>query len=244
MGSHSLLYYLLLAILYSGVLQGILIGVAFMLLKKSGPKRANICFGLLLIAFGLTLLHNIFETKQVYFLPLYFTLTLPTLLFYYVKLNLYPNYRFQWTDIKHFILPIGQFIFFTVLFFSAVQSQHKPERHFYNPFYGGLEQATYLSLFFAYLYFSYRYILRKRSTIKAKEELKRILYLEKLIQILFILFCIHAGFVLSDFFLFEFFHINLRLNKFYVGLGALSFAALVFWLGIYGLQVLFWARKI
>lgn len=251
MDINRLLFYLLVVILSAGVLQGLTIGVLFFF-KRSGEKRANYFYGLLLITFALTLLHHIFTILGVfeyypalYFLPIYYTLAFPTLLFYYVKLNLYPAYQFQLTDVKHFILPVGQFLFFATIFFTAVAFKSKLGRHFFNPFYGALEQLLYLTTFFAYLYFSWRYIQRKRLTIhNDRKALRQVLYMKVLVKILFILFCIQTAFVISDFITFEIFGINLRAVKIYAALGVLSFAALLFWLGTYGFQVLLWGRRV
>ncbi len=250
MNVNQFLFYLLVAVLSIGVLQGMTIGGLFFF-KRSGEKRANIFYGLLLISFALTMLHHIFvmtgffeRYPTLHFLPIYFTLAFPPLLFYYVKLNLYPKYEFHWSDIKHFILPAGQFLFFMSIFFTAVSYKSHLERHFFNPFFGAFEQLLYLTTFFAYTYFAWRYIRQKRRQLRDRLEIKQLFYLRTLIQILFILFCIHTVFVLTDFITFELFGINLRTVKPFAALGVLSFAALLFWLGIYGFQVLLWGRKV
>ncbi|MEL7251443.1 MAG: hypothetical protein AAFZ63_01650 [Bacteroidota bacterium] len=247
---HSFLYYLLLLMLGSGVLASMGIGALFFL-KRSGVKRANFFYGLLLICIGGTLLHNIIYVVGFYdshpswkFFPIYFTLSIPTLLFYYVKLSLYPAYRLRGTDIKHFLLPVAQWLFFWSVFLRPLTDKVDAGRYFYNPFYGGLEQAIYLSSFFAYLYFSYRYVYHRRSGRLSIKEGRKVWYLTKLLKGLLILFGIHAAFVLTDFFCYEFLYINLRSVRVYAGLGALSFAALVYFLCIYGFQVLFWGRRL
>ncbi len=249
-GEKSIFYYLLMALLAIGVLQGLSIGFLFFF-KKSGIKRANYLYGALLIAFAFTLFHNILTITGIFsaypaikFLPIYFTLALPPLLFYHVKIDLYPGYHFRWSDAKHFILPAGQLIFFSTVFFMATEYKANLGRYFYNPFFGGLEQFFYLTSFFAYLYFAYRYTKQKKRYIAGKKRIKRLLYLQNLLKVFFFLFCIHAGFVVSDFVSYEFLHINLRTIKAFAALGALSFANLVFWLGTYGFQVLFWGRKL
>lgn len=247
---HSLFFYLLLLLLTAGVGQGLIIGVLFFA-RRFGIRQANFFFGLLLITFSLTLLHNTLTIANFFaaypawkFLPIYFTLSFPTLLFYHVKLELYPSYRLRATDIKHFILPAGQFLFFVFMFLTAVEFKRNFDRHFFNPFYGATEHLLYLTSFFAYLYFGYRYVRQKRKTVRDRVEAKKVLYLKTLLQFLFILFCIHAVFVVSDFVIYEIFGINLRTVKSYAAFGVLSFAALVYWLGIYGAQVLVWGRKV
>lgn len=250
MDVNRFLFYLLVAVLSIGVLQGMTIGGLFFF-KRSGERRANIFYGLLLISFALTMLHHIFVMTgffevypQLHFLPIYFTLAFPPLLFYYVKLNLYPTYQFKWSDVKHFMLPVFQFLFFAVVVFIPIEYTIKYWRRFFNPFFGAFEQLLYLTTFFAYTYFAWRYIRQKRRQLRDRLEIKQLFYLRTLIQILFILFCIHTAFVLTDFITFELFSVNLRTVKPFAALGVLSFAALLFWLGIYGFQVLLWGRKV
>lgn len=251
LGERSYLFYGLLVILVLGVIQGLGIGGLYFF-KRSGERRGNFFLGCLLICFSLTLLHNILVITDFFdfnprfkFLPIYFTLTFPTLLFLHVKLNLYPSYKMRWTDIKHFFLPISQTTYFLVLFFSNVSYKAPIERSFFNPFFGAFEQFLYIIFFLAYLYFSKKYIDRRKAAGKISPGMhKKIQYLEKLIQVFLILFVVHTLFILVDFFSYEFLGVNLRSLKIYAGLGILSFAALVFWAGLYGFQTLIWGRKL
>lgn len=249
MNGHSIFFYLLLAAMSIGVLQCLSVGSLFFF-KRSGVKRANYFYGSLLLAIGFTLLHNVFVIGGIYklypqlnFLPIYFTLALPVLLFYYVKLCLYPAYRLKMSDVKHFILPVLQTLFFVVIFCTSLAFKSKLGRHFYNPFFGAFEQFLYLVNFTAYLYFAYRYILQRQKSVIKKRAIRQILYLKKLIQILFVLFVINAIFIVGDFAGYELLNVNLQTVKPYAALGALSFAAMAFWLGTYGFQVLLWGRK-
>ncbi len=251
LGERSFLFYGLLVILILGVVQGMGIGGLYFL-KRSGDQRANMSLGLLLIALSLTLLHNIFvitdfyEQHPVYkFLPLYYTLSFPTLLFFHVKLSLYPAYKLRWTDLKHFLLPLSQLCYFLILFFSSISYKSGIDRSFFNPFFGAFEQLLYIIFFMAYLYFSKKYIDRRKVAGQLTMGLlKKIQYLEKLIQVFFILFFIHTLFILVDFLSYEFLGVNLRVLKIYAGLGILSYASLVFWAGLYGFQTLIWGRKL
>lgn len=254
LGERSIFFFLLIFVLSIVVGQCLSIGALFFF-KRSGDARANAFFGLLLLAFGLTLLHNILYFLGVYeqfprlrFLPIYYTLAFPSLLFYHVKLNLYPSYKLRATDVKHFLLPGLQFLFFVVLFLLPAEVKSLWDRQFYNPFYGAFEQLLYLATFVAYLYFSHRYVRQRRLELggryKQPRELKKVLYERTLIRVLFVLFVVHAVFVVTDFVCYEFLAINLRAVKPYVALGMLSFAALAFWLGAYGFQVLFWGRRV
>ena len=252
-GDRSIFFYLLLFFLLLGVIQALSVGGLFFF-KRSGDQRSNWFFGVLLITFGLTLIHHIFNFIGLYelwpegkFLPLYYTLSFPVLLFFHAKLSLYPSYQIRWTDAKHFILPVGQFLFFLVMFFQPVADKSLMGRVFYNPFYGAFEQGLYLTSFFAYLYFAYRYIRQRRHEVREERNLhewRKVLYLRTLVRVLLVLYIIHTIFVLTDFVYYEFLEINLRAVKPYVALGMLSFAALGYWIGTYGFQVLVWGRKV
>ena len=247
-GAHSIFYYLLLFVISVIALQMMVTGVLFFL-KRSGEMRANACFGTMLVAFGLTQTHYVFlitglsqRFPWLSVLPLYYTLSFPPLLFYYIKLSLYPAYRFRWTDAKHIAFPLGQFLFFLVL--SLSRASVFLEREFLNPFYGGIEMALYLGTFFAYLYFGHRFIREKREHLRLSGEVRLIRYLDKLVKVLFFLLCIHAVLIASDFISYEILQLNLRFFKPFAAVGVLSFAAIGQWLGIYGFQVLVWGRKV
>ncbi|GAB5551553.1 MAG: hypothetical protein Sapg2KO_11440 [Saprospiraceae bacterium] len=231
-------------------LQAMLIGFLFFF-KRSGDRRSNAFFGSLLILFSFTLLHyiliytGIYEAVQeIQFIPIYFTLSLPVFLFYHIKLMLFPTYKLRWTDAKHFILPAGQVLYFLITYFSNEGFQGNFGRKDGSLFYGALEQFLYLLTFFAYLYFSYRYILVKKRVIRHPLDAKKVWYTEKLVQVFFFLFCLHAGFMLVDYFVYAFWQIDLRANRVFAALGMLSFVALLMCLGTYGFQVLIWGRKL
>lgn len=237
----SYFFYALMGILGIGVLLGMALGIAF-LLRRLPNKTANRYFGLLLIAFSMTLMHSIFvlsDLERYIVWPLYFTLSLPSLLFFYVKMSLFPGYRLKPTDSKHFVLPLGQLIFFLGIFLGYFG---RLERSFYHPFYGAFEQVLYLSTFYFYLYSAHKYIQFKASHFKDALERRRVAYMKLLVGTFVILFAVHTLFVVTDFISYEFFRINLRSLKLYVGLGALSFGALVYWLVIYGIQTLIWSK--
>ena len=96
-----------------------------------------------------TLLHNILDFTGVYewfpsvkFLPLYLHCQFSHAAFYYVKLSLYPAYELRWTDVKHFMLPVFQFLFF-LFFFMPGRIQNPLVGHFTTPL-RAFEQFLYL----------------------------------------------------------------------------------------------------
>lgn len=240
-------------LLYAGLAAPVLVGLtlgALFFLKRSGDIRANRFFAFFLLAAAGTLLHHglrlagLFDRFPAWETwPIYGSLAIPVCLFFHVKLSLYPGYRLRFTDLKHFVLPVGQWIFFLVMCLRPTPVREDFGRYFYNPFYGGMEQAIYLVSFVAYLYFSYAYLRRRRMELHRRVLPRIIWYLRRLLRTTLLLFVIHAGFIVSDFISFEIFGVNLRQNAFFAACGALSYASLVYWWCLYGTQVLIWGRK-
>lgn len=231
------------------LLAAIVIGGLFFL-KRSGDGRANALYAILLIAGGLTQLHFLLSFTGAFryyphleFVPIYFTLWLPVLLFFYVKLSLYPRYRIRWTDAKHFAFPLAQLAFFVAVWLFP--TLRRPEgRYFYSPFYGGLEQALYLFYWPLYVFFSYEYFRRKRRQL-ARSSLPRLLwYIRKLLKGVVLFVIAYAILALGDFISFKYLNVDLRERSWYAGLQSLSFTVLLLWLSVYGFQVLLWGRKL
>ena len=229
--------------------------------KKSGQLWANRCFGTLLLLAGLTQLHYCFDYGGYFheypnwrFYPLYFNLWLPVLLFYYIKLTLYPHYRLRWSDAKHFALPIGQLIYF-LLMWQFPEWRHPDGRWFYSPFYGGLEQALFLFMVPAYLIFSSQYFRRSRSSPVSQRSGESSVpkttnrplsrthwYVYQLMRGTFLFWLAYAVVALVDFFAYKFWGKDLRELSWFAAFGALSFTGLLYGWCLYGFQVLVWGR--
>ncbi|MBB4079456.1 hypothetical protein GGR28_002081 [Lewinella aquimaris] len=242
-------FYLPVALMAVSLLAAIGIGALFFL-KRSGEMRANRLYGGLLIAGGLTQLHFLLlfsgltdRHPALEFLPIYFTLWLPVLLFFHVKLSLYPHYRLRWTDLKHFIFPLAQLLFFVSLW--VVPSFRRPEgRYFYSPFYGGLEQALYLIIWPAYIIFAYQYLRRKRAQLRRRSLPRLLWYLRKLLKGSMLFVIAYAILAVSDFISYNYLFVDLRNREWYAGVQSLSYTVLLLWLTTYGFQVLLWGRRL
>jgi len=218
--------------------------------KESGDIRANRLYGALLILGGLTQLHfaldfggYLEEYPRLAYLPIYFSLWLPVLLFSHVKISLYPRYSFRWSDMKHLSLPIGQTIYFVCIWLVPA-FRYEGGRYFYNPFYGGLEQALFLAGWPLYVFFSVLYMRRKRARM-ARRSLPRLLwYIRKLLKGVLLFILAYAILSLADFLALKYLMADLREQYWYAGAQALSFTVLLLWLCVYGGQVLVWGRKL
>lgn len=241
----SLSFLLLSAVI---VLNGAI--AAIFIFRKNENKRADLYFAGLLLAFALTSFHHILILQGVYaarpellFLPVYFTLSLGMLLFYAVKLRLFPAYHFVSSDFKHFFLPLGQFVYFLSIFLLAtVAFRENLGRKFYSPFYGGLEMALYIITFYAYQFGAYRYIHFKIADLRKKQEGGQALYeafvLRRMLRVMLILFWINSAYIAADFVMYELLQLNMHNFRGFTRFGELSFAAMGGWTGLTGIQLL------
>lgn len=222
-----------------------LVGLAF-LLRKNGDKRSDLAFAGLLLAYSLTALHHVFILRGVFeakphltSLPIYLTLSLGVLLFFSVKLRLFPTYKFEGTDIKHAILPVGQFVYFLSAF---IWTDGFLMRRFYSPFYGGLEMALYIFTFYAYQFSAYRYIRFKISALRKKQESGQALYealvLRRILRVMLLLFWVNSAYIATDFVMYELLQLNMHDFRGFTRFGDLSFAAMAGWIGLSGVQLL------
>ncbi|MBI1227442.1 MAG: hypothetical protein GC192_19580 [Bacteroidetes bacterium] len=221
--------------------------VAFVfLLRKNGDKRSDLAFAGLLLAYSLTALHHVFILKGVFeakphltSMPIYFTLSLGVLLFLAVKMRLFPSYKLVGTDIKHAILPAGQFLYFLGTF---ILTEGFLMRRFYSPFYGGLEMALYIFTFYAYQFAAYRFIRFQISSLRKKQEggqpLYEALVLRRMLRVMLLLFWINSAYIVTDFVMYELLHLNMHDFRGFTRFGDLSFAAMAGWVGLSGLQLL------
>ena len=235
--------------MFGALLFALVVGILFFR-KRSGERRANRLYGFLLICGALTQLHFLWDFlgwleryPELRYLPVYYSLWLPVLLFSHVKVSLYPAYRFRWTDAKHFALPLGQSLYFLGIWLIPAL-RHEDGRYFYSPFYGGLEQALYLIGWPLYVLFSYMYLRTRRRQLGNRSLPRLQWYLRKLLKGCLILMVGYAFLSGADFLAYKFHWADLRSAPWYAGAQALSFTVLLGWLATYGVQVLVWGRRL
>ena len=236
-------------VLFAVILLNGIVAVVF-LFRKNENKRADFYFAALLLTFALTSLHHILALQGVFsqqpewlFLPVYFTLAFGMLLFYAVKLRLFPGYQFVGSDAKHFFLPVMQFFYFLVIFLATSMAfREELGRRFYSPFYGGLEMALYIVTFYTYQFGAYRYIRFKISALRKQKEggqpLYEALVFRRMLRVMLILFWINSAYIVIDFVMYELLQLNMHDFRGFTRFGELSFAAMAGWAGLTGLQLL------
>ncbi len=214
-----------------------LISGLLILLARTERRKAKFFYSLLVFSFGLTLLYrffviiNIFDKQpDLLFVPLYFTLAFGPLLFLYVKLRLFPDYKFVLSDGKHLFLPLGQFIFFLYFFLQPVEVKEMMGRDFYSPFYGSVEMLLYIFSFYFYILAAFRFVKFKEEHISTLLQRREIIYLKILLKILLLLFWFNSAYIILDFVSYNFFKINLHNLRGFKRIGDISFAAMAFWI--------------
>ena len=250
----DLIRWMTMFLMAGGVLSGGILGLLF-LMRKSENYWQNILFSLLLISFSFTLLDKFLNYSFVAqrhaslaTLPIYMSFAFGPLLFFYVKSRLYPHiFKMNRRDFKHFVLPTVQFALLAWISLQSAQVKSEFQAHFFSPFYGNFEKAVFITHFFLYLYFSYRFIMYEKlpliQTVLAqntkmpsfkKSNLRRQIlvvgWLKRMVKTLFILFGVHAFFILSDYFSFKLLDINLQTKALFSAFYELTFEAMLFWL--------------
>lgn len=230
--------------LLAGVVSGLGVAALF-LIRRTQPNRwSNWLFAGLLSAMSLTLLDKFLNFTllthrypNLSFLPIYSSFILGPLLFFYVKSRLYPRFDMGRSDFKHFILGTVQFYLLLMMTFKSADSKTEFNIYYFSPFYGNFEKGVFILQFFLYLYFSYRFILHERLLRKTTAQRRQILvlgWLKRMVKTLFILFGIHAFFILTDYFTYKWFGMDLQEKSLFPAFYELSFAAMLAWLCLNG----------
>jgi AraC-like DNA-binding protein len=225
---------------------GFFVSVAYAF-RRLGNQKSNLFFALLLFLFSLAVLNNLFihleyyQPHQHYFhLPLWYTLAFGPSLFYFVKFALYPSYKLRWTDGKHFLLPLGQLLFYWILWFSSPSFQQEFWGEFIFPVFKTVEGLLYVISFFSYLAVAYRYIKFKRAILRKTEgfqwERRKVAWLKRSLKVLIVLTIINTFYIIADFIAYNYFALNLYNSGSYSYLGDLSFAAMLIWMVYRGLK--------
>lgn len=167
----SLSRYDLVAAILQAALIILALGTAFgYFTKRSGNRSSNVFFALLLLAFSLSIGALVFEHlglpakhPSLRFVPLWFTWTIGPAWFFYVKFSVFPSYQWRWTDAKHFLLPAGQAMYYTAVFYGGL-GEIVPETIF-GIRATTLDEVIFLMSVVGYIFSAYRYLRYKANEI-------------------------------------------------------------------------------
>ncbi len=212
--------------------------------RKAGSRAGNLAFSLLLCAFSLNLIYHLFILLKIFqhhpsllYLPVYCTLAFGPLLFFYIKLSLFSNYQLRWSDAKHIVLPLAQIAYFFALFIQPIPFKMQLKRSLISPFYGGMEMLLYIITFYAYLYFSWRFVRFRKKQLRHhtfSPAMRQARLLNQYLWGMFILFFFNSTYIATDFISYDLMHLNLHALPGFTRLGELSYATLVWWSCLHG----------
>lgn len=174
------------------------------LIRKKGNYRSNRFLSAFFLVFGLSLIRNslivsnTIDVNLALSAPLWNTLWFGPLFFYYIKLNIYPHYLLRKSDLKHFILPLFQFIVHLLLAFKGLNSGQNLNEQF--NLIASAEGVLYLFTFFPYIILSFRYIKFAQASEKLNYWRKqKLLWLKKITKVLYLLVFVNALYVIMNF---------------------------------------------
>lgn len=188
-------------------------------LRQRWSRRANLFFAVTialmclgLIRVGLYHTGAIAEQAKWYFLPVWFCLSFGPCLFYATKFRLFPAYRLRLTDLKHFVLPLLQLLFYVYFLFISSKSKTEIFETFVLGRYKFAEGLLFLLTFFGYLFLSLRYVKYKQARLRLFQRTDSLQHLrrwERMLKMVFLAALINFGYIIVDFIAYNFFATNL-----------------------------------
>lgn len=253
------LNYLTAVILLLIILGALPQGLYFMWQKNPSRPLAHFIYGLLLLSSSFVLIDRFiqftrlnFWHRELLFFPTNVSFLIGPVAFFFVKSQLYPQFKFQRADIKHFILPVTQIIVLALIASMNTETKETLLTYFFSPATGNFERGIFAIHCTTYLYFAYRFVKHARAKAEktvAKQNSKYITsdlryqflvvgWLKRCYKVLITLFGIHAAFIVTDYFSYKLFDVNLQTKTLFSALYELSFAAFVAWLMLNGFFIL------
>ncbi len=186
------------------------------LLGKENRTRANIFLGGLLILGALTILNNLFahvgiysRFKNLYFIPLYYTLSFGPLTYFYVRTKINPSFQFRRLHLIHAILPVAQAVFFFSVGFRDYEFKEWLWQHVIGPWYQDTEGLLFVGTFLAYTFSAGKRVLKEKE--KAHSDWKQIQgkWLLRFLNVFVVLVAIEFAYDITNYILWNFYEVNL-----------------------------------
>ena len=218
---------------------GLIASVAISL-RKYGNIRSNLLLSALMLVFSLALVRNgllllfnqddLFHIEQI---PLWYTFSIGPLLFFYVKLSVYPQYLLRYSDLKHFILPTIQFIFYWLSFFFSAFGNTTFSELYKMYHLKSIEGFLFLMSFFPYLILAFRYVKYDQAQLEGQEDFwkfRKNKWLSKILKVLYVLAAVNSLYIIMNFAVEEIASVALESVTNYLILTEISFGLLVIWI--------------
>ncbi|MFK7951491.1 MAG: helix-turn-helix domain-containing protein [Ekhidna sp.] len=200
----------------SGLLICLIVGIGLMIRKK-GVKLTNRLLGLLLILFALTTLNSmmagtgiLYQNKQLYFLPLTYSLSIGPLFYFFIQSKIQPSFRLKKADIIHFVIPAIQFLFYSSVGFRSVEYKGMIWERVVYPYVQYIEEGLLISLG---LYYLIKVLLLLQNKIPEQFWKKPVyIWLKRFTKAFLLILIIHSFYEISSWIATEIFDYNIFNN--------------------------------
>jgi len=221
----------------AGVLAALIIAI-LLVVEKSNSNQANRVLAVLLILSSLTLINLIIDftglnyiNRNLFFLPLRYTLAIGPLLYFYVRFSLFPSHRFKLIDAFHLVLPLAQACFYLWLGFRGYAFKTKIWLNIIRP-YGEWEDIAFTLGLPFYLVLSFLLIRNyKQLNPNAKHQLR---WMNRLLLIIIFVITVNLIYEAIDYSFTLGFAPNWCCPSWYFAPQMFFFGLLLFWMAFNG----------
>jgi hypothetical protein len=183
---------------------GILTALAMLWLSRKGRLAVRL-LALSLLLLCATIGHEALLMAGIYdrfpslrFLPVSLSLAVGPMFFHYVKARLYPGFRLQRRDIKHFLPMLAQVSAYLALWLQPVHRRDDLWEGLYRYYVHPLENILFVLTGWIYLYFAYRFV--KHALGSHPQGVRRLeaLRLKRTAKVQFLFLSFYAAYLVDD----------------------------------------------
>lgn len=196
------------------VLASLIFGLS--LLFKKQRTRSNIFLGLLLNLGSLTLLNSLFANvgiystfKDLYFIPLTYTLSFGPLSYFYVQTKINPSFQFRKLHLLHAILPVAQALFYLSIGFRNYEFKTWIWQNVISVWYSDTEAVLFLATFTGYIFAASKLIKTEKKAPQPEWKLEQFRWLLRFLYVFLGLIAIQFCFDILDFILWNYYEVNI-----------------------------------
>jgi hypothetical protein len=186
------------------VCYGMLTALAMLWLARRGRLAIRL-LALCLLLFCATIGHEALLLAGIYdrfpslrFLPVSLSLAVGPMLFHYVKARLYPGFRLQCRDIKHFLPVLAQVSAYLALWMQSAHRRDDLWEGLYRYYVHPLENMLFVLTGWIYLYFAYRFIKHALHNHRQGTRLLIALRLKRTAKVQFLFLSFYAAYLVDD----------------------------------------------
>jgi hypothetical protein len=186
------------------VLYGLLTSLLMLWMSRKGALAFTLLSACLLFL-SMTIGHEVFLQSGFYdkypslrFLPFNFSLAVGPVFFYYIKARLYPHFRMQRRDSKHFLALLAQISAYLALYLQPLHRQVDIWEGMYRYYVHPLENLLFIASGWLYIFFGYRFIKYELAHKTTPQQELIALRLKRTCKVLFLLLSFYAVYFIDD----------------------------------------------